>query len=335
MGQFVMWTDSYTSGSTTAQNNYATESFRQWAFGLHNMILSAGFAEVVVSGSIGHGGPCGDFTGSGGAIAGGFGFYQTGSTANLFAGFKIYQFNDPLQTVVPIFFKIGYGQGSSLAGAAVFLQAGTSHSDSPTGTLSGQTSSLVEIRTSLPTQFHIWDWYLSGNATSSVDPYITFIGPYSDITANTVASAQQNGGFFIERTKDATGAPDSNGFFVGTHDNGTTWIMMTVPSSGTIPGGDSRVFTAVGGGRTATLGSSNQAPTNRGSAVFSLVYPFHGISRNPATSMLVGSEQQLRDHDFLSTSGIYPNRTYRYMKTRLTAIRAASALDASAYMRCD
>lgn len=96
--------------TASSVSNATTQSFQQWVSNVNNLIISCGFTEISASGIL-----------------------DTASTTPVQAagrtGYRIYAFNDALQSTNPIFFRIDFGFFSSVATPSMWVSVGPSHVD--------------------------------------------------------------------------------------------------------------------------------------------------------------------------------------------------------------
>lgn len=125
----------------------------------------------------------------------------TRAAANTAAGFVILRFNDTLQATAPIFIKLEFGSATANTIAQMWLTVGTGSNGS--GTLTGVNTTRVAVT--------------AGTAVSSTITSFTSRFVYNSTfgvcwmawkqNSNTTAGANGfNGGFYIARSHDATGA---------------------------------------------------------------------------------------------------------------------------------
>lgn len=162
-------------------SNVSDTAFRTWVLSAETMLAAAGMVRTADTGQI-----------DPGAV--------TRPATNAYAGYSVWRLNDPLQSVAPIFLKLQYGVGNSVANAALFVEigSGSNGSGSLTGAVSGSrvfVTSNVNVTNSINLAVAN-DWgaaLLLGMAPGSV-------------------SALGNGmGFAVHRTVDPEGSPTSEG----------------------------------------------------------------------------------------------------------------------------
>lgn len=146
--------------------------FRQWGAGIAAQLAAIGLVKAADTGQI-------DWT------------TVLRPTANLYAGYEIWRFNDSLQATLPVFIKIEYGVGNLLDRLALRVQVSTSTNGAgtPTGQLGTQTTLS----------------YLASRVAGSTAPSFCS-GDASRL--NLVTNWDQTSGFFmvvlVERTKTQT-----------------------------------------------------------------------------------------------------------------------------------
>jgi hypothetical protein len=89
--------------------NADSASFRAWTEFVHNQITGSGMLYIPVSGDI-------DFA-----------TVDAPATTNEKTGFKLYSFNDALQSTTPIYFRLDYGSGAATARPTIYCIIGFSH----------------------------------------------------------------------------------------------------------------------------------------------------------------------------------------------------------------
>lgn len=135
------------------------------------------------------------------------------------AGYEIRKFNDTLQATAPVFFKLEYGAGSSIARPALFLTVGTASNGS--GTLSGQLSSRLTI---------------SAFASSTTLHSCLFSGTASRMGVALFTTFASAAFFFaVERTKDITGTDTAEGILLTTFDGNNVRYNQFIPYSFAVP----------------------------------------------------------------------------------------------------
>jgi hypothetical protein len=120
------------------------------------------------------------------------------ASGNTQQGYEIWRFNDTLQATAPIFLRVGYGAGATVAVPSLFLTVGKGSDGA--GTITGQMQAGQQI-TPATTDAVARNWYLSSGDGS----LLTFA--ISAVTAN-------NWQFALERSRNPAGAATGTSMFL-------------------------------------------------------------------------------------------------------------------------
>lgn len=177
--------------SSSVIDNSSDANFREWTSLIHDGMLAVGIVTESVAGEM-------DFA-----------TVSAPAGTNEKTGFRLYRFNDSLQSTTPVFFKFIYGSGAVVNRPALWFQIGFAHQEDSfavtgslgdlfvTGTLggafTGETQSGPIVTTATP---HSWSF--SGDAN-----YLTMVGWYDNSNSAFLLS--------LERTKDSIGDDDARG----------------------------------------------------------------------------------------------------------------------------
>lgn len=171
--------------NTLTFTNASDAQFRAWAQGIHDRLAAAGFVQTADTGQI-------DLS-----------TVTAPALATTPQGYEIWRFDDALQATAPIYFKIEYGSGVSLAtNPGIWLTFGTGSDGS--GGISGPASTRQAIT---------WTAY----ATNPLDCYWSYdTGRFAcSLGVGGTGASTSNCTFFaFERTKDASGNDTSTGLLV-------------------------------------------------------------------------------------------------------------------------
>lgn len=226
---------------------------------------------------------------------------RTGGTSY---GFRVYRFNDTLQSTTPIYLKF---ELSCTTGASLLIRCSWGTGVNGSGTLTGQVSDLGGAGYTSSTGTSATDVRVSGDTNRlTFLVYTTFPGSLSYIVG-------------CERLKNAAGTDLSTGYwnFVQTNLTTQTWVQ-TVPSSGTIPSAQLPWM---------LQSNSNPSSSTYGGNVFiSPVFPLIGALYPPTLSLVVYCNADIvngttvaiplygTNRTFLTTPNNYSvsNGNYRY-----------------------
>lgn len=206
-----------TYSTTAAPSNSTATLFRAWASAVNTSATTVGLVDTAATGQI-------DLT----TVA-------APGAANTFQGFKVYRFADSLQGSYPVFIKIEFGSSNGSANnPALRITVGTAHDGS--GNITGtQTTGTIQFG-SQASSTTVCQCYASGD---------TGRWALAMFVENSTVNQQLAFLFGVERTKDATGADDSDGIVVttcgyGSASNGNAIRSVVVPFSGGVPPADAR-----------------------------------------------------------------------------------------------
>lgn len=126
------------------------------------------------------------------------------------AGYEIWRFNDTLQATKPIFIKIEYGTGSTVSTPQMWVTVGTATDGAGTLSSAPGTGTSISSRLTLGSTSNS----VSGSPTGNC--YVTT--PDSSVVAALLwagVHASWGGMFFlVERTRDADGTPNGDGYIL-------------------------------------------------------------------------------------------------------------------------
>lgn len=125
----------------------------------------------------------------------------TRPTTSTDGGYEIYYLNDSIHGTSPIYLRVGYGTGAGSSQPRIQLTVGTGTNGA--GTLTGTCLTSAAICT------------LSANGNATVDPsYFCVNTGFVGVALAQNTAGRPGGGFFICRTCDADGTPNSKGAVV-------------------------------------------------------------------------------------------------------------------------
>ena len=247
-----------TATTSTPVSNASSATFRLWGLENNTQLLAVGLTQTADTGQIN------------------WATVALPGTINTIAGFEIYRFNDTLQSTSPVFIKIDYGTGSSVAVplAAITIGQGSNGSGTLTGTLSTRVAVSVATPSSAVTNATSFWCY---NATAG----FLGIGWKYGINSVSVAASVACGGITLERSCDTSGASTGDAVLLMSSINNTT--------AGPQSGGYSQIFSYL----TSAFTTTAVAPVNQWSAF----WPFD------VASTTVGGNNQVMPR-FLFTPNI-------------------------------
>jgi hypothetical protein len=168
-----------TANFNSTPSNASDAAFRAWGLALHNAIAAI-LTYVSQTGEI-------DFT-----------TVSTPSSTNQKRGFRVYRFNDALQSTHPVFIRVDFGSGAATTTVSIWIQIGQAVDGS--GNLSVPTTGALrttdQAAPSAAQTVAAFDSYVCGSTSR-----LTFVlWPLSQTTANNSIAVT------IERSKDINGA---------------------------------------------------------------------------------------------------------------------------------
>lgn len=178
--------------------------FRTWAQGIHNALAALGLVQTADTGQIN------------------LATTTKPTVANAVAGYEIWRLADALQATAPVFIKLEYGVGVSVDRASLFVTVGSGTNGA--GTINQQAIGRTQAATSI-----------SGEAAGSTKPFEASGDPgRAFVIGNQTTTGTAPYGFFVDRTRDASGAPTADGIVHGIVNSGGV-SFTTVPFTGNVP----------------------------------------------------------------------------------------------------
>lgn len=173
-----------TYSKVVAPGTHTTDAeFRAWATSLNDHLIAAGLIQTTDTGQL-------DLT------------TATRPGVSTYAGYRIYRFNDTLQSTAPVFIRIDFGTGTSATIPSVNVRVGTGTNGA--GTLTGR---FTAIYTLLPGA--------SGSATYDQHVATGLDKSYLALAWYVHQSSQNCGGVLIvDRSRNTDGSPNGDGFYV-------------------------------------------------------------------------------------------------------------------------
>lgn len=191
--------------------------FRTWAQGVHNALAAIGLVQAADTGQIN------------------LATVAKPAVVNTVAGYEIWRFADALQATAPVFVKVEYGTGGAVDRPSFFITVGSGTNGA--GAINQQATARTQVQSGVSE--------VAGSTKPfdvSGDTGRAFVVGNQFPTSTLAAYA-----FFLDRTRDASGAATADGIVYGV-------VAQGAPSFTTIP------FT----GGVPALGAQPQSPTSGG-----------------------------------------------------------------------
>jgi hypothetical protein len=229
-------------------------------------------------------------------------------------GYDIYQFDDSLHTISPLYLRVGYGTPNTATALALTLRIGTSY-NSGTLALAG----------------------VQGTATGLPNTAVTHLGP---VSINVMGSPSQGflgisifpelanaiNQFIVERGVDTAGNPTgSYATIIASRGAGSVEFQQTITPSGSVPGTTQPV---------TVITPFKSPPIYDGRWLPGFVFPVFGQFLNPTPNMVVVATTDgfsIRGMAKFKMYGV--ERTYMCLNTNWISIGATSNNNRIAMMR--
>lgn len=252
---------SYAAIASLAPDNTSDATFRAWGSGISTRIANMGLVQTGDTGQI-------NWTS-----------VTHATSVNTSAGYEIWRFADSLQSTVPVYFKLEYGESVNSTSTGLWITIGSGSDGS--GTLTGRVTARNQ---------------LAPSTGSTIAQTHVFSGDTNRVGV-AVATSLANGIeiFFIERAKNTDGSDSSAGILFSSFSGSNIRFMQFLPA--TLPA-------------TSSISDSHiQPPTGATSGAFgtdTAIYPAflsHGGTYLNACTTHVGyfNADQTRDTTFTIT----------------------------------